>query len=238
MLAGGTDEEFSAFAAADGGQLVGFAFLLTGNRHDAEDLAQQALVRTAARWPTARESPARYSRTVLLNLVKDRWRVRQRHAETLAADLTDLSPVADAAETMVDRQLDTRARETALPAGRRLLPQAVGSDEVQDALLTPDGQHIIASVTYNGLSDVTANTVIGGIVQLSAQGQPLQILLAQRAIPSRLDYEATSCQLASVDPTGEHLLVSCAPAIFGRLDRARFTGLPVAGSVGIAAAAW
>ena len=54
MLTGGTDEEFSAFAAADGGQLVGFAFLLTGNRHDAEDLAQQALVRTAAHWHTAR----------------------------------------------------------------------------------------------------------------------------------------------------------------------------------------
>ena len=50
MLTGGTDAEFSAFAARDGGQLVGFAFLLTGNRHDAEDLAQQALVRTAARW--------------------------------------------------------------------------------------------------------------------------------------------------------------------------------------------
>jgi RNA polymerase sigma-70 factor (sigma-E family) len=109
MLTGGTDEEFSAFAAADGGQLVGFAFLLTGNRHDAEDLAQQALVRTAAHWHTARESPGRYSRKVLLNLVRDRWRVRRRQAETLAGDLTDLSPVADAAETTVDRQLLLRA---------------------------------------------------------------------------------------------------------------------------------
>ncbi len=105
MLAGGTDAEFSAFAARDGGQLVGFAFLLTGNRHDAEDLAQQALVRTAAHWHTARESPARYSRTVLLNLVKDRWRVRRRQPETLSADLTDLSPMPDGAETMLDRQL-------------------------------------------------------------------------------------------------------------------------------------
>jgi RNA polymerase sigma factor (sigma-70 family) len=66
-------------------------------------------VRTAARWPAARESPARYSRTVLLNLVKDRWRVRRRQPETLAADLTDLSPVPDGAETMLDRQLLLRA---------------------------------------------------------------------------------------------------------------------------------
>jgi RNA polymerase sigma-70 factor (sigma-E family) len=109
MLTGGTDAEFSAFAARDGGQLVGFAFLLTGNRHDAEDLAQQALVRTAARWRTARDAPGRYSRTVVLNLVRDRWRVRQRRAETLSADLAGLSPVPDAAETAVDRQLLLRA---------------------------------------------------------------------------------------------------------------------------------
>jgi RNA polymerase sigma-70 factor (sigma-E family) len=109
MLTGGTDAEFSAFAARDGGQLVGFAFLLTGNRHDAEDLAQQALVRTAAHWHTARESPARYSRTVLLNLVKDRWRVRRRQPETLSADLTGLAPMPDGAETMLDRQLLLRA---------------------------------------------------------------------------------------------------------------------------------
>jgi len=110
---------------------------------------------------------------------------------------------------------------------------------VQDALLTPDGQHIIASVTYNSLSNVTANTVIGGIVQLSAQGQPLQILLAQRAVPSpQFPATVTSCRLASVDPTGEHLLVSCDPDKFGRLDRGRFTALPIAGSVGVSAAAW
>jgi RNA polymerase sigma-70 factor (sigma-E family) len=109
MLTGGTDAEFSAFAATDGGQLVGFAFLLTGNRHDAEDLAQQALVRTAARWRTARAAPGRYSRTVLINLVRDRWRVRQRQAETLSADLAHFSSVADAAETTIDRQLLLRA---------------------------------------------------------------------------------------------------------------------------------
>jgi RNA polymerase sigma-70 factor (sigma-E family) len=109
MLTGGTDAEFSAFAARDGGQLVGFAFLLTGNRHDAEDLAQQALVRTAARWRTARDSPAGYSRRVVLNLVRDRWRVRQRQAETLSADVAHLVSVPDAAEATLDRQLLLRA---------------------------------------------------------------------------------------------------------------------------------
>ena len=105
-LAGRDEAEFSAFVARDGGQLLGFAFLLTGNRQDAEDLVQQALLRTAARWQAARRSPAGYSRTVVLNLVRDRWRARQRQrAEMLSADLAVLPSVADAAAGVLDRQV-------------------------------------------------------------------------------------------------------------------------------------
>jgi RNA polymerase sigma-70 factor (sigma-E family) len=105
-LAGGDEAEFSAFAARDGGQLVGFAFLLTGNRQDAEDLVQQALLRTAARWPAARQSPAGYSRAVVLNLARDRWRARQRQrTETLSPDLTALPSAVDGAAIVLDRQL-------------------------------------------------------------------------------------------------------------------------------------
>jgi DNA-directed RNA polymerase specialized sigma24 family protein len=109
-LASGDEAEFSAFVARDGGQLLGFAFLLVGNRHDAEDLVQQALLRTAGRWSAARQSPAGYSRTVLLNLVRDRWRIRQRRdAETLSPDLTALPSASDAAAAVLDRQLLLRA---------------------------------------------------------------------------------------------------------------------------------
>jgi RNA polymerase sigma-70 factor (sigma-E family) len=105
-LPGGDEAEFSAFAARHGGQLLGFAFLLTGNRHDAEDLVQQALLRTAARWPAARRSPAGYSRAVVLNLVRDRWRARRRRgAEALVADVTVLPAAADAAGGVLDRQV-------------------------------------------------------------------------------------------------------------------------------------
>jgi hypothetical protein len=55
-LAGEDEAEFSAFVARDGGQLLGFAFLLVGDRHDAEDLVQQARLRTAGRWSAARQS--------------------------------------------------------------------------------------------------------------------------------------------------------------------------------------
>jgi len=49
---------------------------------------------------------------VLVNLARDRWRVRRRrHLETLAADLAPLSPAAagDTAAAVLDRQLLLRA---------------------------------------------------------------------------------------------------------------------------------
>ena len=134
--------------------------------------------------------------------------------------------------------LDTRAPGTGLLSGRRLLPQAVGPDEVQDALITPDARTIIASVTYNGTTQVSRGTVVGGIVAISAQtGRPLHTLLAERApYSSDAGWYITSCLLSSIDGTGHHLLVSCDR--FGRLDRGRFTPLPGAAPQTAVAAAW
>lgn len=56
-------------------------------------------------WAAARQSPAGYSRVVLLNLIRDRWRAQRRHAETLSFDLTVLPSAADATAEVLDRQL-------------------------------------------------------------------------------------------------------------------------------------
>lgn len=58
--------------AGDGSRLLGFALLLTGDQQDAEDLFQTALLRTAGRWSAARQQPGGYTRTVLVNLARDR----------------------------------------------------------------------------------------------------------------------------------------------------------------------
>ena len=93
----GRDEaEFEAYVASDGGRLLGFALLLADNYQDAEDLVQTALLRSAGRWATARQNPPTYTRTVLVNLARDRWRARRhRQRETLIADAARL-PVATA----------------------------------------------------------------------------------------------------------------------------------------------
>jgi RNA polymerase sigma factor (sigma-70 family) len=97
-MAGRDEAEFEAFAARDGGRLLGFALLLTARYQDAEDLVQIALLRSAGRWPAARENPEGYTRAILVNLAKDRWRRRQRRQdETLVADAAGLPWTASGA---------------------------------------------------------------------------------------------------------------------------------------------
>jgi RNA polymerase sigma-70 factor (sigma-E family) len=63
------DREFQEFFACQYGPLCWLGYLLTGNRTDAEELAQDALVRTYGRWTRVRkpDDPAAYARRVLVN---------------------------------------------------------------------------------------------------------------------------------------------------------------------------
>jgi hypothetical protein len=134
--------------------------------------------------------------------------------------------------------LDTGAPGSTLVSGRPLLPQTVGPDQVQAALISPDARTIIAAVTYNSTTKVGRGTVVGGIVDVSARtGRPLRTLLAERAAHSGdADWYVTGCLLPSIDTSGNHLLVSCNK--FGRLDRGRFTAVPGAAPQAAVAAAW
>jgi RNA polymerase sigma-70 factor (sigma-E family) len=87
----------------DGDRLLGFAVLLTGDRHDAEDLVQMALLRSARHWSAARQQPEGYTRTVLVNLARDRWQARRRRAETLLIDLPATPAAGDIAGAVLDR---------------------------------------------------------------------------------------------------------------------------------------
>jgi len=137
--------------------------------------------------------------------------------------------------------LDTRAPGSNLLSDRRILPDSVGDDTVQSALLSPDGKSIDASVTYSGTDQVSRGTVVGGIVELSARtGRPLRTLLAEHAArsadPESPGWYITPCQMLSSDLSGDHLLVSCDR--FGRLDRARFTALPGSPPQTVVSTAW
>ncbi|WP_306213981.1 SigE family RNA polymerase sigma factor [Actinoplanes sp. RD1] len=97
------DEEFVEFARASSERLQKAAYLLTGDRHAAEDAAQTALVRTYAAWSRVRnDEPYGYARRVLANYVTDQWRrpIRERATETMP----DGAVPHDVAEDVAKRQ--------------------------------------------------------------------------------------------------------------------------------------
>ncbi|WP_239543159.1 SigE family RNA polymerase sigma factor [Micromonospora terminaliae] len=61
--------------------LLRVAFLLTGDRHAAEDLLQEVLEQVYVRWRRVQGSPEAYARRALVNRSINRWRRRARRPE-------------------------------------------------------------------------------------------------------------------------------------------------------------
>jgi RNA polymerase sigma-70 factor, ECF subfamily len=71
--------DLASFAETHRSWLVRRLALVVGDAAEAEDLAQQALLRAAERWPLPAGSNARgWLATVGLNLARDEWRRRRR----------------------------------------------------------------------------------------------------------------------------------------------------------------
>ena len=81
------DLEFRTFFSAHFGALCWLGYLLTGDRSQAEELAQEAMVRTLGRWRVRRpDDPVAYARRVLINRhrsVGRRALLELRHTERL-----------------------------------------------------------------------------------------------------------------------------------------------------------
>jgi RNA polymerase sigma-70 factor (sigma-E family) len=82
------DLGFEEFMAARWPALFRTAYLLTGSRHDAEDLLQTALARTCVRWSGIRDKGAAdaYVRRAMVHLAQRGWQRRGREV------VTDLLP--------------------------------------------------------------------------------------------------------------------------------------------------
>ncbi|KGN38801.1 RNA polymerase [Knoellia subterranea KCTC 19937] len=105
------DAEFTAFVEGVQTRLSRVAVLLTGNRTAAEDLVQEALIRTYLNWGKVRpEGAYAYTRRILVNLNTDRW--RRRHLEPALGDIGDDHLSTQAGHTTVE-QRDTIVHELA-----------------------------------------------------------------------------------------------------------------------------
>ena len=82
-----TREEFRAYVAARSTSLLRIAYLLTGNRADAEDLLQTALAKTFLSWEKIRDRQALdgYVRRIMVNTHTSFWRRLRPEAPLRAA---------------------------------------------------------------------------------------------------------------------------------------------------------
>lgn len=113
------DRLFDEFVHARSTALLRSAFLLCGDRFEAEDLLQTALVRVAAHWDRAQLAPDAYAYRVLVNLARDRYRRAQRRPAALSL-AADEAPARAVDPTGAIEERDALARALAkLPARQR-----------------------------------------------------------------------------------------------------------------------
>ena len=76
-------DDYREFVRTRSAPLVHLAFWMTGNWHDAEDVAQDALIKAYLVWPAVKQ-PDAYVRRIVVNGARRRFRLRRR--EVLAAE--------------------------------------------------------------------------------------------------------------------------------------------------------
>jgi RNA polymerase sigma-70 factor, ECF subfamily len=110
------EREFSVFFESEHLQLGRALYLLTGDSGEAEDLAQEALVRVYERWDRVRtmDSPTGYLYRTALNLNRSRL----RRLAVRARRLTRVLPEPDPAKAVEQRDEVARALAS-LPDGQR-----------------------------------------------------------------------------------------------------------------------
>ncbi|NRQ30765.1 SigE family RNA polymerase sigma factor [Nonomuraea sp. NN258] len=117
----GFDADFRQFVVDRSGALFRTAYLLTGDRHAAEDLVQSALAKTAAKWRGLRDPAAveGYVRRVMYHEQVSWWRRRSRVAEVSTGRLPD--PAGDGHADAADLRMVMRAALARLTPRQRTM---------------------------------------------------------------------------------------------------------------------
>lgn len=110
-------QDFTEFVTARSAELLRLAYVLTADRHAAEDLLQNSLIKAAAHWGRIHSSPEAYVRRIMYREQVSQWRRRARRPETAMAQVPE-PPEPDQAGT-VEARLDLKGALLALPPGKR-----------------------------------------------------------------------------------------------------------------------
>jgi RNA polymerase sigma-70 factor (sigma-E family) len=171
------EQDFHDFVVGQWQALLRTAYLLTGDRGEAEDLVQSALVRVHRNWHRIerRDAPAVYARRVLVNLNASIWRRRLRLREHPTDELPE-RPGADAAEAHALRDELRRACLKLPPRQRAVLVLRYFEDQTEADTAATLGISVgaVKSQTSRGLDKLRV------------------IMAAERAAHASLDLDAPS----------------------------------------------
>jgi RNA polymerase sigma-70 factor (ECF subfamily) len=136
----GTTEEprsFEEFFGAEHARLFGTLCLVTGDRHEAEEIMQDAFLRLWERWDRVAdiEDPSAYLFRTAMNVFRNRY----RRAALALRKTTSLAPSEDAFTTVEDRDAVVRALRE----------------------LTPDQRAAVVLTGYVGLTSEEAGKTLG-----------------------------------------------------------------------------
>jgi RNA polymerase sigma-70 factor (sigma-E family) len=150
---------FDDFVRSRSTGLLRIAYLLTGDRHSAEDLVQEVLEQMYVKWRRIHSMPEAYARRALVNRAANRWRRRGRRPEAplgshdvAAPDHSDHVVVRDAVLEAL-RSLPPRQRAAVVLRYLEDLPVA----EVARALDCSEGN--VKSSVSRGLTRLRAALV-------------------------------------------------------------------------------
>jgi RNA polymerase sigma-70 factor (ECF subfamily) len=107
---------FEEFFAAEHGRLFGALCLVTGDRHEAEEIMQDAFLRLWERWDQVAEvdDPPAYLFRTAMNVFRNRY----RRAALALRKTVSLAPTEDALATVEDRDAVVRALRSLTPDQR------------------------------------------------------------------------------------------------------------------------
>ncbi len=156
LQAGRDDSEFEAFVRSSSAALHRSAYLLTGDKHLAEDLVQSALARTHRSWSRL-EDPANaeaYTRRVMYHLQVSWWR-RNRVPESITEDAPEPRPTGGPGEAtgLTNRMTIHGALQKLSPKQRQVLIYRYFEDrtEVETAQLLGIAVGTVKSQTAKAL---------------------------------------------------------------------------------------
>lgn len=162
----------SAFCDRVSGRLVGSLTLYCGDRHVAEELAQEALARAWERWATVSlmDSPEAWTFRTALNLANSRFRRRLVERRVLAALGSSRGRAHEPDDTTV---LAVRAAVQALPPRQRAVVVArwfLGYSVEETAALLDCAPGTVKSTTHKALARLRA----GGLLDTDETEEELQ----------------------------------------------------------------